>query len=128
MSGNSTVAMDNAMSLSDDTPSTWMLVNGSAKAGQSTLDEKVVAPFEGHIPPTGPANTTLNFQISQTDPVVWVVNKAPYTEAKVPIIKGPMSDGWNLDTTYHLPYNKTVDIIMNIAQGSMDTVSSLCNM
>ena len=64
------------------------------------------------------------FTISQTGIVTWVVNQDPYAEAHVPLIYGNVSDGWKASTTLHMPSNSTIDIIMNVAHDSMDTV---CN-
>ena len=55
--------------------------------------------------------------------MVWVVNGYPYSEAKMPIVYGHNSDGWNANTTLHMPYQSTVDILMRIASDSMGTVS-----
>ena len=114
---------DTDVSIYDDSPSIYMLPNGSAKSTAGTLDAQSLAPFEQNPPPNAPAAATKNFNISQTDFVVWVVNGYPYSEAKVPIVNGNNSDGWNANTTLHMPYQSTVDIVMRIASDSMDTVS-----
>ncbi|EON65842.1 hypothetical protein W97_05084 [Coniosporium apollinis CBS 100218] len=103
-----------------DEASTWMLTNGSAKLNASELDVTLLAAFDGNIPPSTPADTTLSFMINQTDIVTWVVDGSPYLEPERPILYGNASDGWNANTTYHLPSNSTVDIIMNIANDSLD--------
>lgn len=107
-----------------DEASTWMLTNGSAKLNASELDVTLLAAFDGNIPPSTPADTTLSFMINQTDIVTWVVDGSPYLEPERPILYGNASDGWNANTTYHLPSNSTVDIIMNIANDSLDAVSN----
>jgi len=54
--------------------------------------------------------------------VTWVVNKDPYAEAEIPLIYGNASDRWDASTTLHMPSNSSIDIVMNIANDSMDTV------
>lgn len=68
------------------------------------------------------ADTTKAFNISQTSIVAWAMNRDPYTEAATPVLYGNSSDGWNANTTLHLPSNSTIDIIMAVADDSMDTV------
>lgn len=63
---------------------------------------------------------TKVFNISQTGIVTWVINRGPYTEAKTPVLFGNSSDGWKANTTYHFPSNKTIDIVMSVAEDSMD--------
>ena len=109
-----------------DTQSIWMLTNGSAKADASVLDTAKLAPFAPTPPPNGIADVTKTFIINQTDPVVWVIDKAPYVEPDTPVVYGNISDGWNASTTLHMPSNATVDIIMQISDQSMDTVSTYC--
>ncbi|KAJ8097160.1 multicopper oxidase-domain-containing protein [Lipomyces tetrasporus] len=92
----------------DDPANVWMLVNGSEILGSYELDEQSLAPFEGHLP--------------LAHPRIWVVDGYPYSEAYVPIIYGNASDGWNANTTLHMPFNSTIDLIMNIASDSMDTM------
>ncbi|KAK3669153.1 hypothetical protein LTR78_010966 [Recurvomyces mirabilis] len=113
---------DNNNTSCDKPQSTWMLLNGSAKAQASVLNEKLLAPLLPNMPPTAPADITRIFTINQTAPVVWVVDKAPYTEAKTPVLHGNRSDGWTANTTLHMPSNSTIDIIMQIADASMDTM------
>ncbi len=109
----------------DDPSSTWMLTNGSAKADSSELDITKLHPFDpSATPPSMNADVTKSFMINQTDIVVWVVDRYPYQEADVPVVFGKSSDGWLANTTHHLPSNAMIDIIMNIANDSMDTVSS----
>ncbi|KAL6405307.1 hypothetical protein AUP68_11058 [Ilyonectria robusta] len=104
---------------------TWTYVNGSAKANSSVLDPRALSPFEDNIyPPAGPANQTLSFSISQTGITTWVVNRFPFTEPKLPIVYGDISEGWGSNTTIHLPLNSTIDIIMTISNQSMDVVRS----
>ena len=106
----------------DDPASVWMLVNGSAKSNLSTLDPTLLRPSDGNTPPSRTANLTKFFTINQTDVVTWVVDRYPYSEPTTPILDGISSDGWNANTTIHLPSNSTVDIVMSIANDSMDTV------
>jgi hypothetical protein len=105
-----------------DPMSVWMLTNGSATQDANELVESRLAPFEGNRPPTTAADVTRFFNINQTDIVTWVVDQYPYAEPTIPIIYGNMSDGWNANTTLHSPTNSTVDIVMNVANGSLDTV------
>lgn len=107
--------------------SVWTLVNGSAKGDATQLDPAMLAPFDGNRPPSKKADLTKSFQISQTGIVEWVVDKYPYSEAKVPIIFGNSSDGWVAGSTLHVPFNSTIDIIMTIANDSMDMVVILFN-
>ena len=100
-----------------------MFINGSAKTNISELDTTMLYPFElSAAPPSAAADVTKSFMISQTGIVTWVVDQHPYKEADVPIVLGNSSDGWLAGTTHHLPSNSTIDIIMNIANDSMDTV------
>lgn len=101
-----------------------MWTNGSAKQSGTELVERKLSPFEGNKPPSKAADLTRVFEINQTDIVTWVVDRYAYSEAKIPIIYGTMSDGWQANTTLHMPSNSTVDIVMSVANGSMDTV---CN-
>ncbi|KAJ5144445.1 CAZyme family AA1 [Penicillium atrosanguineum] len=110
------------MNVMDDPSVIWMLTNGSAKQGTSVLNPLLLSPFASIDPPPGPANHTYAFTINQTDIVTWVVNGASYSESKVPIIQGNISDGWQANTTIHVPSNSTIDIIMKIADDSMDTM------
>lgn len=75
------------------------------------------------MPPTTPATVTQLFTINQTDIVTWVVDGYPYSEPKTPIIYGNVSDAWNANTTLKMPFNSTIDLILRIANDSMDTVS-----
>ena len=99
-----------------------MLTNGSAKTNVSSINDAQLAPFDASPPRRTPSGETKIFTINQTGIVSWVVNGSPYSEAKTPIVYGPSSDGWNASTTIHLPSNATVDIIMRIANDSMDLV------
>lgn len=103
--------------------SAYMLANGSAVPGALTLDDTMLSPFSGNKPPCKAADLTKSFAISQTGIVKWVVDQYPYSEARTPILYGNASEGWMANTTRHLPFNSTVDIVMTIASGSMDTVS-----
>lgn len=100
----------------------WMLTNGSTKADAQLVEPQLLYPFESTPPPSGAANQTHVFNINQTDVTTWVVNEAPYQEPRVPIIYGAQSEGWQANTTFHMPSNSTIDIIMNVANDSMDTV------
>ncbi|KAK5078743.1 hypothetical protein LTR51_000934 [Lithohypha guttulata] len=110
------------MDIMDDSTLTWMLVNGSAKLTAPELDDQMLAPFDGNAPPSGPSDTTELFAINQTDIVTWVVNGQPFSEPQSPIIYGNVSDGWNAATTLHMPGNSTIDLIMYVANDSMDTM------
>lgn len=107
----------------DDSDSVYMFLNGSAKPNTSLLDAQQLAPSEGNAPPSGAADVTNSFKINQTDTTVWVVDGSPYKEASTPVIFGNASEGWNADTTLHMPSNATIDIIMNIAEDTKDMVS-----
>ena len=76
----------NADTLYDLPQSTWMLLNGSAKAQASVLKEEQLTPLVPNMPPIAPADLTKVVTINQTDPLVWVVDKAPYSEAKTPVL------------------------------------------
>ncbi|CEL10666.1 hypothetical protein ASPCAL15095 [Aspergillus calidoustus] len=115
-------ARNDTQDVSVDPMSVWMLTNGSATRGANELVESHLAPFEGNRPPVTAADTTRIFNINQTDIVTWVVDRYPYAEPSIPIIYGNMSDGWNSNTTLHFPANSTVDIVMNIANDSLDTM------
>ena len=108
-----------------DPTSVWMLTNGSAKSSSFTLDTKLLAPLDGNIPPSEAADVTRSFAINQTDVITWVVDGYAYSESEKPIIYGNVSDGWDANTTLRMPFNATIDIIMRIANDSMDTVSSI---
>ena len=112
-------------SIRDDPGSVWTMKNGSAISGASSLDPLTLQPFAKISPPAGKADITKVFAISQTGIVTWVMDGSPYTEASTPILYGKSSDGWNANTTLHLSLNSTIDIIMYIANSSMDTVSLL---
>ncbi len=107
----------------DDPASVWTLKNGSAVSGASSLDPLTLYPFAKISPPVGKADVTKVFAINQTGIVTWVMDGSSYTEASTPILYGKPSDGWNANTTLHLPLNSTVDIIMYVAKNSMDMVS-----
>ncbi|KOS38955.1 hypothetical protein ACN38_g10218 [Penicillium nordicum] len=111
------------MNVTVDPSTIWMLTNGSAKPDTSVLNPQLLSPFAPVNPPSSPADQTYTFTINQTDIVTWVVNDASYSEPKIPIIQGNVSDGWQANTTIHVPSNSTIDIIMRIANDSMDTMS-----
>jgi len=119
---------NNPNDISNDPASIWMLTNGSATRNSALLDAHQLSPFEGNSPVAGPADMTHSFTINQTNVVTWVVNKATYVEAAIPIIYGNVSDGWQANTTLHMPSNSTIDIIMTIANDSMDLVSRYQNL
>ena len=106
----------------DDPAMAWMLTNGSAKEGVPELTPERLSPFTAHPPPPGAADQTHSFEIKQTDVVTWVMGRSPFVEPKIPIIYGSASDGWQADTTIHVPSNSTIDIIMRVGNHSMDTV------
>jgi len=111
--------------MQDNIASVWTLKNGSAVSGASTLDPLSLRPFAKVTPPLGKADITKVFAINQTGIVTWVMDGHPYTEPSIPILYGSSSDGWNANTTLHLPSNSTIDVIMIIANDSMDQVSIL---
>ena len=114
---------NNTMNIKDNSTSMWMLINGSAIANVSSLDATLLHPFDGNTPPSGAADVTKVFVINQTDVVTWVVDRYPYVEAATRILFGNLLLGWNANTTTHLPFNSTIDIIMTVANNSMDTAS-----
>ena len=129
------VQSDPSMEVMDDPAMTWMLTNGSAKQDIPELTPERLSPFMAHPPAPGAAGQTLSFTINQTDIVTWVMGRSPFIEPKIPIIFGSASDGWRssdrhsragpvfrADTTIHLPSNSKIDIIMRIANDSMDKV------
>lgn len=107
----------------DDPALPWALVNGSTKLDAAELDENMLAPFDSSGPPSGPSTVTKRFAINQTDVVSWVIDGQPFSEPSRPIIYGNASDGWEAATSLHLPGNSTIDLIMHVADDSMDTVS-----
>ncbi|KAJ5350264.1 hypothetical protein N7541_007991 [Penicillium brevicompactum] len=108
--------------VSFDSTSSWMFTNGSAKHRNTELVESKLSPFEGNKPPPKAADVTRLFEINQTDIVTWVVDRYPYSEPKIPVIYGNVSDAWQANTTLHMPSNSTVDIVMSVANGSMDAM------
>lgn len=112
-------------SIRDDPASMWTLKNGSVVLGAPSLNPLTLNPFAKVSPPAGKADITKVFAISQTGIVTWVMGGSSYSEASTPILYGESSDGWSANTTLHLPLNSTIDIIMYIANSSMDTVSLL---
>lgn len=111
-----------SVDLRQDPASVWMLTNGSAKSSSFTLDTQLLAPLDGNTPPSDAADVTRSFAINQTDVTTWVVDGYAYSESEKPIIYGNVSDGWDANTTLHMPFNATIDIIMRIANDSMDTM------
>ena len=107
----------------DNSASVYMLTNGSAAMDASTLNNDNLHPFDGNSPPSKAADITKVFNVSQTGIVTWVISRDPYVEPSMPVVYGNASDGWNANTTYHFPANSTIDIVMAIAEDSMDKVS-----
>lgn len=97
----------------------WILPNGSSTSNTSVLNLALLSPFSPNTPPKT-ADITKIFNISQTGITEWVLSHSPYTEASKPILLGNSSDGWNANTTFHLPSNATIDIILSVAKESMD--------
>lgn len=116
-----------APSIREDPMSTWMLLNGSARANAMALNAASLQPFVSNAPPVAAADVTKHFTINETGIVTWVMDGYPYTEPAVPILYGNTSDGWLANTTIQLPINSTIDIILKIAHDSMDMVR-LCPM
>lgn len=117
------MTLSDTNAIQDDPASVWALKNGSAISGASSLDPLTLHPFAKVSPPAGKADVTKVFAISQTGIVTWVMDGSSYAEPSKPILYGKSSDGWNAETTLHLPLNSTIDIIMYVANSSMDTVS-----
>lgn len=109
--------------LAGDTSGVHMLANSSARTAASTLRPQDLGPFDRIAPPIHNNNVvTKNLNVSQTGIVTWVVGRYAYSEPKIPVFNGNISDGWNANTTLHLPFNATIDLIMRISPDSMDTV------
>jgi len=108
--------------LGDETSDVHMLVNGSAKPTASTLRPQNLGPFDLIAPPRHNNVATRVLNINQTGIVSWVVDRYSYSEPKVPVIYGNISDGWNASTTMFMPFNTTIDLIMRVAPDSMDTM------
>jgi len=100
----------------------WTFTNGSAKLAAPLLDPQRLSPFESTPPSSGAANQTHVFTINQTDVTTWVVNNNPFQEPQVPIVYGTQSDAWQANTTYHMPSNSVIDIVLKVADDSMDMV------
>ena len=111
-----------SMQVHENSVSEWMLTNGSAVMNASTLNASLLHPLQSNSPPTGMADITKALNISQMGILTWVMSRDSYTEAATPILYGNSSDGWNANTTLHLPSNATIDLIMAVANDSMDTV------
>jgi hypothetical protein len=111
------------MSMVGTSASVFMLTNGSATGEVPILNASLLSPFDGNTPPTGAAALTKSYAISQTVVTEWVINGYPFAEPQTPILLGNVSDGWQANTTVHMPFNSTIDIIMTISNDSMDTVS-----
>jgi hypothetical protein len=116
--------MATSMTAEDEPVSVWMLANGSASGGVATLDPSLLSLFGSSIPFRKVADLTKFFVINQTGIVTWVVDGYPYTEPTTPILFGDGSDGWQANSTVHMPFNSTIDVIMTIANDSMDMVGS----
>lgn len=106
----------------ENVATTWMLVNGSAKLDSAELDQNILAPFDKHAPPGGPPDMTHQFNVNQTEIVTWVINGHPYSEPQRPLVYGNSSDGWGAATTLRMLENSTIDLIMRVANDSMDKV------
>ncbi|KAJ9139015.1 Multicopper oxidase [Coniochaeta hoffmannii] len=104
----------------DDPAMVWTFTNGSAKLAAPLLDPQRLSPFESTPPSSGAANQTHVFTINQTDVTTWVVNNNPFQEPQVPIVYGTQSDAWQANTTYHMPSNSVIDIVLKVADDSMD--------
>lgn len=113
------------MNVMVDPSTVWILTNGSAENEASVLKPELLSPYVSNSPPMGSADQTHSFTISEMGLTTWTMNGAPYSEAKIPILQGNSSDGWMANTTIHMPYNSTIDIILRIANSSMDTVRPL---
>jgi L-ascorbate oxidase len=100
-----------------------MLTNASATQNSALTDAQKLFQFEGNSPVTDPADLTHSFTINQIDIVTWLVDGATYVDVDIPIVYGHVSDGWQANTTLHMPSNSTIDIIMTIPNDSMDLVS-----
>ncbi|KAL1582284.1 hypothetical protein WHR41_09162 [Cladosporium halotolerans] len=109
--------------LAGDTSGVHMLANSSARTAASILRRQNLGPFDRIAPPIHNNNVvTKNLNVSQTGIVTWVVDRYAYSEPKIPVLNGNISDGWNANTTLHLPFNATIDLIMRISPDSMDTM------
>lgn len=106
----------------NNTDTIYMLTNGSATPDSSILNTTLLHPFSSTPPPPGKADLTKSFAINQTGITTWVIDRYPYAEASIPILSGTASSGWNANTTIHLPFNSTIDIVMHVANESMDSV------
>ncbi|UNI13709.1 hypothetical protein JDV02_000428 [Purpureocillium takamizusanense] len=122
LQGRSVVVYDNSTpGAANVHAATWMRINGSAIDGASVLDAPDLNPFEtGIAPPPGPADMTLSFQANQTGTTTWALNGEPFEKPNAAIIEGERSSGWTANTTYHLPSNATVDIVVTVSNRSMD--------
>lgn len=130
LEGQAVVSYSGAASqnLVETQETTWMYINGTEKANTALLDAKMLSPFETDVsPPPGDADRILAFTVNQTDIVTWVLGgDAPFNEPSVPILNGNTSTGWNATTTFHLPLNATIDLVVNVADQSLDTVCPTC--
>jgi L-ascorbate oxidase len=98
-----------------------MYLNGSAKSDASNLNESALSPFPAKPPPPT-ADVSFNFVINQTEPTVWVVNSQPFVDPLVPILFGNASAGWTANTTYFVPNQAVVDLVISISNDSLDTM------
>ena len=99
----------------------YMSINGSAKSDSVVLNESALNPFPP-LPPPSVADVSFHFTINQTEPTVWVINSQPFVDPVVPILFGNTSDGWHANTTYFAPLNATIDLVISIANDSLDTM------
>ena len=118
-----TTTSERTIEARDDSASVWMLKNGSAMMNASAINTALLQPFKSSSPPPRMADITKVFNISQMGIVTWMMNRDPYAEASTQILHGNSSDGWSANIAIHLPSNSTIDIIMAVADDSMDKVS-----
>ena|SRR5579862_3780420 len=105
----------------NDADGTYMYLNGSAISGAINLNSSSLAPFATNAPPST-ADVTYNFVINQTDTTIWQINAQPFVDPIVPILFGNASEGWTANTTYFVPDNAVVDLVLSIANDSLDTM------
>jgi FtsP/CotA-like multicopper oxidase with cupredoxin domain len=98
-----------------------MYLNGSAMGSATNLSESALSPVPANPPPAN-ATVTFNFVINQTEPTVWQINAQPFVDPIVPILFGNSSEGWTANTTYFVPDTAVVDLVLSIANDSLDTM------
>lgn len=109
------------MNMTGHVSAPWMLNNGSATFNATLLSEQDLVLAEPTSPPCG-VDITYDLFINQTDATTWAMNGTPYQMPRVPLLYSNTSDSWNASTTLHVPLNSTVDIILQVANDSMDAV------